>query len=100
MFYHFPYLKGLPELGRFFDIPSRFLGLTSFCLAVLVAFGFHGLLAVREGEETDLPRPRRVVILLLGFAGLLSGAVVVGLTGTLATRKAVTEPPVRVLRNG
>jgi putative ABC transport system permease protein len=37
---------------------------------------------------------------VLWLAGLLSGAVVVGLTGTLATRKAVTEPPVRVLRNG
>jgi putative ABC transport system permease protein len=36
----------------------------------------------------------------LWFIGLLVGTVVVGLTGTLATRKAVTEPPVVVLRNG
>ncbi len=36
----------------------------------------------------------------LWLTGLLSGAVIVGLTGTLATRKAVNEPPVRVLRNG
>ena len=37
---------------------------------------------------------------LLWIAGLLSGALVVGVTGTLATRKAVNEPPVAVLRNG
>lgn len=36
---------------------------------------------------------------MLWIAGLAAGAVVVGITGTLATRKAVTEPPVRVLRN-
>jgi putative ABC transport system permease protein len=32
-------------------------------------------------------------------AGLVLGAVLVGLTGTLATRKAVNEPPVAVLRD-
>jgi len=37
---------------------------------------------------------------VLWIAGLLSGALVVGVTGTLATRKAVNEPPVAVLRNG
>jgi putative ABC transport system permease protein len=37
---------------------------------------------------------------LLWIAGLFSGALVVGVTGTLATRKAVNEPPVAVLRNG
>lgn len=37
---------------------------------------------------------------LLWLSGLLSGALIVGITGTLATRKAVNEPPVRVLRNG
>ena len=36
---------------------------------------------------------------LLWFSGLVSGALIVGITGTLATRKAVNEPPVRVLRN-
>jgi putative ABC transport system permease protein len=36
---------------------------------------------------------------LLWIAGLVAGALLVGVTGTLATRKAVTEPPVRVLRN-
>lgn len=34
----------------------------------------------------------------LWFAGWFAGAAIVGLTGTLATRKAVTEPPVAVLR--
>jgi putative ABC transport system permease protein len=37
---------------------------------------------------------------VLWLAGLLSGALIVGVTGTLATRKAVNEPPVTVLRNG
>jgi putative ABC transport system permease protein len=33
------------------------------------------------------------------FAGLLAGAFIVGVTGTLATRRAVQEPPVAVLRD-
>ena len=37
---------------------------------------------------------------VLWAAGLASGALIVGITGTLATRKAVNEPPVRVLGNG
>jgi putative ABC transport system permease protein len=37
---------------------------------------------------------------LLWIFGLVSGAALVGITGTLATRKAVSEPPVTVLRNG
>jgi putative ABC transport system permease protein len=37
---------------------------------------------------------------LLWAVGLFSGAAIVGITGTLATRKAVSEPPVAVLRNG
>jgi predicted lysophospholipase L1 biosynthesis ABC-type transport system permease subunit len=36
----------------------------------------------------------------LWVIGLLVGMVVVGVTGTLATRKAVSEPPVLVLREG
>jgi putative ABC transport system permease protein len=35
---------------------------------------------------------------LLWIVGLAAGAVVVGATGTLATRRAVQEPPVAVLR--
>jgi putative ABC transport system permease protein len=37
---------------------------------------------------------------VLWLVGLLGGAIIVGVTGTLATRKAVNEPPVRVLRTG
>lgn len=37
---------------------------------------------------------------VLWLVGLVMGAVVVGVTGTLATRKAVNEPPVVVLRDG
>lgn len=36
---------------------------------------------------------------LLWPLGLASGALIVGLTGTLATRRAVNEPPVAVLRD-
>ncbi len=36
---------------------------------------------------------------LLWPLGLLSGALIVGITGTLATRHAVNEPPVAVLRD-
>jgi putative ABC transport system permease protein len=36
---------------------------------------------------------------LLWLFGLTAGAIIVGVTGTLATRKAVNEPPVKVLRN-
>ncbi len=37
---------------------------------------------------------------LLWLVGLVAGSLVVGVTGTLATRKAVSEPPVVVLRDG
>ena len=36
---------------------------------------------------------------LLWPLGLASGALIVGITGTLATRRAVNEPPVAVLRD-
>jgi len=36
---------------------------------------------------------------LLWPLGLVTGALIVGITGTLATRKAVNEPPVAVLRD-
>jgi len=36
----------------------------------------------------------------LWLSGLLLGGAIVGITGTLATRKAVNEPPVVVLRDG
>jgi putative ABC transport system permease protein len=34
------------------------------------------------------------------IVGLVAGSLIVGVTGTLATRKAVAEPPVTVLRQG
>jgi len=37
---------------------------------------------------------------VLWLVGLVVGSLVVGVTGTLATRKAVSEPPVVVLRDG
>ncbi|TFG84177.1 MAG: FtsX-like permease family protein [Chromatiales bacterium] len=37
---------------------------------------------------------------LLWPLGLAAGALIVGITGTLATRRAVNEPPVAVLRDG
>jgi len=37
---------------------------------------------------------------LLWIVGLVFGSLVVGVTGTLATRKAINEPPVVVLRDG
>jgi putative ABC transport system permease protein len=36
----------------------------------------------------------------LWIVGLLAGAIIVGVTGTLATRQAVNEPPIVVLRQG
>ncbi len=36
----------------------------------------------------------------LWVVGLLAGAIIVGVTGTLATRKAINEPPIVVLRQG
>ena len=36
---------------------------------------------------------------LLWPLGLLAGAVIVGVAGTLATRRAVSEPPMAVLRD-
>jgi putative ABC transport system permease protein len=40
------------------------------------------------------------VSVLLWPLGLAAGALIVGITGTLATRRAVNEPPVAVLRDG
>jgi predicted lysophospholipase L1 biosynthesis ABC-type transport system permease subunit len=35
----------------------------------------------------------------LWFVGLLAGCVIVGVTGIFATRRAVNEPPIVVLRD-
>jgi hypothetical protein len=40
LFYH------IPLIGRFFDIPSRFLGLVAFALAMQAGYGFQALLSL------------------------------------------------------
>jgi len=67
--------------------------------------GLAGALAALGATAIGLVLAERVFDLsfrvspLLWPAGLVLGAVLVGLTGTLATRKAVNEPPVAVLRD-
>jgi putative ABC transport system permease protein len=67
--------------------------------------GLAGVLAALGATAVGLVLAEQVFELdytvspLLWPAGLLLGSVLVGLTGTLATRKAVTEPPVAVLRD-
>lgn len=64
-----------------------------------------GTLAALGATVIGLVLARRVFDLdytfspLLWLAGLVLGSLLVGLTGTLATRKAVNEPPVSVLRD-
>jgi putative ABC transport system permease protein len=68
--------------------------------------GLAGLLAALGASFVGYALARWVFDLsyeinpVLWLIGLLGGAIVVGVTGTLATRKAVNEPPVRVLRTG
>lgn len=67
--------------------------------------GLAGVLAAVGATAIGLVLAERVFDLdfrispWLWPAGLLAGCVLVGLTGTLATRKAVNEPPVTVLRD-
>jgi putative ABC transport system permease protein len=67
--------------------------------------GLAGLLAALGASFVGYALARWVFDLsykidpVLWLTGLLGGAIIVGITGTLATRKAVNEPPVRVLRN-
>jgi putative ABC transport system permease protein len=66
--------------------------------------GLAGLLAALGATGIGYQLAERVFKLQypispnLWLAGLLVGAAVVGVTGTLATRRAVSEPPVTVLR--
>ena len=62
----------------------------------LAAFGATGIGLVLAKKVFDLDY---TVSPWLWPAGLLLGGLLVGLTGTLATRKAVNEPPVAVLRD-
>jgi putative ABC transport system permease protein len=64
---------------------------------VLAALGATAVGYVLAEQIFDLDY---VINPTLWVIGLLVGMVVVGVTGTLATRKAVSEPPVLVLREG
>jgi len=75
-------------------------------MAEFVALGaLSGLLGALGASVTGYMLAENVFDLeysfdpLLWLVGVVAGALIVGLTGTLATRKAVTEPPVAVLRN-
>ena len=69
------------------------LGVIAGILAATSA-GALGIFLSREFFDlVYLPGP------LLGLYGLLIGAVVVGVSGTLATRSVVSEPPVSTLRS-
>lgn len=70
------------------------LGALSGVLAALGATAIGLVLAERVFNLTYTVSP------LLWPAGLAFGSLLVGVTGTLATRGAVNEPPVRVLREG
>lgn len=68
------------------------LGLLAGTLAAVGA-GLIGYFVARELFELEyVPGP------LLGLAGLVAGAIVVGVSGTLAARSVVNEPPVSTLR--
>lgn len=69
------------------------LGALSGALAALGATAIGLVLAQKVFDLHYVASP------LLWPAGLLLGCMLVGLTGTLATRKAVNEPPVNVLRD-
>ena len=62
---------------------------------VLAAIGATGIGYQLAERVFDLEYP---IDPNLWLVGLLPGAAVVGVTGTLATRRAVNEPPVAVLR--
>jgi putative ABC transport system permease protein len=75
-------------------------------IAEFVALGaLAGLLAAMGAGGVGYLLARNVFDLEYQFDlslvlfGLVIGAAIVGITGTLATRKAVNEPPVAVLRN-
>ena len=56
------------------------------------------------GEHTPVPTwVWRALFLILAFVwgiGLVSGALLVGISGTLATRSVVNHPPIATLRAG
>jgi len=74
LFYHFPYLGrfGVPVFGRFFDIPSRFLGLSAFTLAMLAGYGMEVLsdAPIRRGKGA-IGKQARLIVLLLSVGCIL-----------------------------
>ncbi len=68
------------------------LGALAGVLAAIGATAVSYILAVRVFDLDFVPDAT------LWGLGLIAGALLVGVTGTLATRRAVTEPPVVVLR--
>ncbi len=77
-------------------IAVEFIALGSLA-GILAALGATAVGYVLANQIFELSY---VVNPYLWVYGVLAGTVVVGVTGTLATRKAVTEPPVLVLREG
>jgi len=69
------------------------LGALSGTLAAMGASGVAWVLASRIFDLDYVIDPA------LWIVGLVAGSAIVGIAGTLATRKAVTEPPVTVLRD-
>ena len=70
------------------------LGAMAGLLAALGATGIGYVLATRVFDLDYVINP------LHWLVGIVAGSLIVGITGTLATRKAVNEPPVTVLREG
>jgi putative ABC transport system permease protein len=72
----------------------------------VVLGGLAGILAALGATAVSYVLAEKVFNLdfsvspVLWLVGMVMGCVVVGVTGTLATRKAVNEPPVVVLRDG
>ena len=76
-------------------IAVEFVALGSLA-GVLAAFGATAVGYVMAEQVFDLDY---TVDPVLWVVGLVFGSAIVGVTGTLATRKAVTEPPIIVLRD-
>lgn len=76
-------------------IAVEFVALGSLA-GILAAFGATAVGYVMAEQVFDLDY---TVDPVLWVVGLVFGSAIVGVTGTLATRKAVTEPPIIVLRD-
>ena len=85
------------DLALLSGIDPKKIVLVTWVIAGILAATSAGALGIFLSREffdlVYLPGP------LLGLYGLLIGAVVVGVSGTLATRSVVSEPPVSTLRS-